>query len=330
MEQKCRESNLISVIVPVYNTDEFLPRCLDSILRQTHQNLEIIAIDDGSTDKTAVVLDEYARRDNRLNVYHQENRGLAATRERGIALSTGQFIGFVDSDDEIEPDMYERLLFNMKEYKADISECNMLLYSEDGRDISQFDFEGVKVYEGLDGLKALLQKRIKRSLCNKLYKSTLFTDSCPDTSIDNNEDLLRNYKLFYRSKRNVTDDFTGYHYWRRKGSMSSTDDSAEAGWDIMAARRFIFEDAPAEVIPEALECYVKGLFITWNMVKSGTGEKAETVKNECMREIKRIQTEVKEFDTLPDDYQLYIKLILISPALYEAVNCGRINVKLRK
>ena len=102
---------LISVIVPIYNTVEYLPRCVDSIRRQTYRNLEIILVDDGSTDNSGAMAEKFALEDKRVKAFHKENGGSSSARNLGIEKASGDFIGFVDSDDYIEPEMYERLLF---------------------------------------------------------------------------------------------------------------------------------------------------------------------------------------------------------------------------
>ena len=107
MEQK---QPLISVIVPVYKVEAYLARCLDSLLAQSHQNLEIIAVDDGSPDNCGAILDKYAKQDARIHVIHQQNGGLAAARNAGLRLATGEYLAFLDSDDTAEPALYETLL----------------------------------------------------------------------------------------------------------------------------------------------------------------------------------------------------------------------------
>ena len=101
---------LISVIVPIYNIVEYLPRCVNSIRKQTYRNLEIILVDDGSTDTSGAMAEKFAMEDKRIRVFHKENGGVSTARNLGIEMATGEYIGFVDSDDYIEPKMYERLL----------------------------------------------------------------------------------------------------------------------------------------------------------------------------------------------------------------------------
>ena len=108
---------LISVIVPVYNTKDYLVRCVDSICAQTYRNLELLLVDDGSTDGTGRLCEELAEKDSRIRVFHQENGGSSSARNLGIRNAAGGYLGFVDSDDYIEPDMYEKLLRVMTEQK---------------------------------------------------------------------------------------------------------------------------------------------------------------------------------------------------------------------
>lgn len=114
----------VSLIVPIYNTAKYLPACLDSILAQTYKNLEIILIDDGSTDNSGKIADDYAKKDSRVKVIHQKNSGQSAARNRGLKLATGDFLGFIDSDDEIEPTFVENLLAPFDE-KTSLTVCGI-------------------------------------------------------------------------------------------------------------------------------------------------------------------------------------------------------------
>ena len=110
---------LISVIVPIYNTEKYLKKCLDSIINQTYKNLQIILIDDGSGDNSGEICDEYATKDSRIQVIHKQNAGVTAARNDGLDMATGDYIGFVDSDDWIEPNMYEEMMANLIKTGAD-------------------------------------------------------------------------------------------------------------------------------------------------------------------------------------------------------------------
>lgn len=137
----------ISVIVPAYNVQKYLERCINSILNQTYQNLEILIIDDGSTDDTGKMCDEYQKKDSRIKVIHQENKGLSAARNTGIDLATGDYLMFVDSDDEILPQMIETLNNIRLKTKADISMCSYYEIKE-GEEIVEDNYVEPKVFTG--------------------------------------------------------------------------------------------------------------------------------------------------------------------------------------
>ena len=123
---------LISVIIPVYNIEQYLPRCLDSVIAQTYNNLEIILVDDGSTDSSGEICDKYSLLDNRIKVIHKSNGGVSSARNEGLEVAKGDYIGFVDGDDIIEKDMYQILLDNAIKYHCEMSCCQIDTISVDG------------------------------------------------------------------------------------------------------------------------------------------------------------------------------------------------------
>ena len=126
---------LISVIIPVYNVEKYLHRCLDSVIAQTYQNLEIICVDDGSIDDSGKICDQYAVRDARIKVIHQENQGLSAARNKGLDAAEGEYIAFVDSDDYILEDMYKKMLDKLLNYNVDLCVCQWQYELSDGRQV---------------------------------------------------------------------------------------------------------------------------------------------------------------------------------------------------
>lgn len=131
MENVKTENPMISVIVPVYNAERYLEKCVDSILAQTHENLEVILVDDGSTDGSAAICDGYAKKDSRIVVIHKENGGQSSARNRGLDICRGEYIGFVDSDDSIKPDMYRAMLEKLLETGSDMAVCGARLSNGD-------------------------------------------------------------------------------------------------------------------------------------------------------------------------------------------------------
>ena len=150
---------MISVIVPAYNVEKTIKRTLDSILKQTYSELEVVVIDDGSTDHTGKIIDWYQKKyPKKIRVFHVPNEGVTAARMRGVRAAKGTWIGFVDGDDEIDPDMYEKLLKNALKYHADISHCGYQMQFSDGR-IHYFYNTGILVkQEKTEGVKELLSE----------------------------------------------------------------------------------------------------------------------------------------------------------------------------
>lgn len=220
------EREKISVIVPAYNIEKYIARSLDSILNQTYQPIEIVVVDDGSTDGTPEILDDYAREHENVVVIHRKNGGVFTARLDGLEKATGTWIGFVDGDDEIEPEMYELLLSNAKQYKADISHCGYQMMFSDGR-IDRYYGTGQCVVQDHDqGVADLLRGRmVEPGLWNKLYRRKLFSfleSVTLDHSIKINEDLLLNYYLFQQSKCSIFEDRCCYHYMIRANSAATS------------------------------------------------------------------------------------------------------------
>lgn len=174
MRQK--DNPLISVIIPVYKVESYLNRCVDSVLNQSYKNIEILLVDDGSPDKCGEICDQYAEKYGNVKVIHQKNQGLSAARNTGIREAEGEFLGFVDSDDFIEEDMYQVLLQNIISSNADIAIGGIIdCYEETGKMYAQFDGE-VNVYNGNEAIKSVLTNRgnVTAHVVTKLYKKTIF------------------------------------------------------------------------------------------------------------------------------------------------------------
>ena len=206
---------MISVIVPVHNVEPYIQKCLDSIINQTYRDLEILIIDDGSTDGSGKICDEYKDADDRIIVFHTENRGLGAARNLGLDNATGEWIGFVDSDDWIETDMYETLLKTAKEYGADAVECG---YRKVYKKSSEIDFFQTGIIPESKALDALLEGEISGLVWNKIYKKMLFMGVRFPEGRDF-EDISTSYKLIQNSRvAGVKQSF--YNYTQRCSGIS--------------------------------------------------------------------------------------------------------------
>lgn len=207
---------LISIITPVYNVEVFLPQCLDSIISQTLQEWELILIDDGSTDQSGAICDRYATLDSRIKVVHKANTGQADSRNLGISMAKACLIGFVDSDDWIEKDMYETLYRLITENQADISMCGFYLDYLDGAE-SDSKENGVEVFEGHEPLALIKEDRkIKSYLWDKLFRKEMITVPLPVSFYY--EDYATLLKWFSNVTKLVYIGMPKYHYRQRRGS----------------------------------------------------------------------------------------------------------------
>ena len=166
----------ISVIVPVYNVEQYLERCVDSIINQTYTNLEIILVNDGSTDNSGKLCDELAKKDERIRVIHKENGGLSDARNRGIDESESDLVGFIDSDDYIDSDMYEVLLKNLNDTDADLSMCALYDVYNNTPEAQVTNKETWKLSSEQAIRMVMEAKILSVTAVNKLYRKSLFTD----------------------------------------------------------------------------------------------------------------------------------------------------------
>lgn len=239
--------NKISVIIPAYNIEGYLSRTLDCVLAQTYTNLEIIVVNDGSSDGTAAVMEHYAAQDSRIRLIHTENGGVTAARLRGVLESTGAWIIFADGDDVIEPWMYQKLLDNALAYRADISHCGYQMVLPSGKILYYHNTGKIILQDRSTGLKDLLENRIvEPGLWNKLYARRLLEDFIRtvdfDCTIRINEDLLMNYYLFREADRSVFEDVCPYHYIVRQGSAANAKLNANQLLHPLRVKKILFRE----------------------------------------------------------------------------------------
>lgn len=212
-------SDLISIVVPIFNVEEYLERCISSILMQTYANIEVILVNDGSPDKCGDICDYYSKLDNRITVVHKENGGLSDARNVGLEISKGEYITFIDSDDWIHKEYISKLYELIKKTNSDISVCNFLRVSKD-------DFENKiikdKIYEftNIGALKQLQNEFYIQMVVawGKLYKKILF-DGIRFPVGRTHEDEFTTYKLLYKSKKVIFTTRPLLYYWQRHDSI---------------------------------------------------------------------------------------------------------------
>lgn len=223
------EQKKLSVIVPVYNVAEYLPECVESIQKQTYENLEIILIDDGSTDHSGLICDEYAKTDRRIRVIHQTNRGLMPTRQIGIMTATGTYLTFVDGDDWIDPDMYSDLIPYMRE--SDLVCSGYFIEDKWGDEIEVIDDFEEGLYAGKQ-LDMVLSRflfdfekdklvPIQATVCDKLFRTELMKQIgfYKDFSISFGEDLVFHSQYILKCQSIYCCSKSYYHYRYRKNSI---------------------------------------------------------------------------------------------------------------
>ncbi|QGG61413.1 glycosyltransferase family 2 protein [Loigolactobacillus bifermentans] len=214
-----RQSPLISVILPVYNVAPYLTQCLRSLLTQTYQNLEVILIDDGSTDHSAAICRQFSQ-DPRVHFYQQTNRGLACTRNRGLALAHGDYLSFVDSDDWLAPDTYATLLGACHTTGADIAVCGRYLTTEAGHVQAQRFSQSQMAYNRVEAMRALLlEEAFDASLADKLFHCSCLTGiQFPAGKL--HDDVGTFYQILHRSQQLVHVGRPLYYYRQRDNSIS--------------------------------------------------------------------------------------------------------------
>lgn len=234
--QNIREvkDEIISIIIPVYNVERYLKRCLDSVLMQTYSKLEIILVDDGSTDNSGVICDEYSCLDTRIKVIHKKNGGLSSARNEGMRHATGRFVAFLDSDDYIDPFMYETMLDVLMKTKSDMAICGINFVDENGEEEKRFQHVSGEnrstgnernyiCIEKEDIMKQLEERDLITVVqWNKLfYRNKL--ENCEYPEGRYHEDVYVIHKELYECKRIVYLNNKFYYYVQRKNSIMHTE-----------------------------------------------------------------------------------------------------------
>ena len=214
----------LSIIVPVYKVEKYLPRCIDSILAQTFGDFELILIDDGSPDGCGRICDEYAQKDKRIVVIHQKNMGVSAARNAGLDIARGRYIGFVDSDDWIEPQMYEVMMDAIRENGADMAVCGVRYADEDGK-FTRADrlSEGVYSRDGLLEDVFAMPNKLGGICCNKVFDASKIASVRFKVGMTIAEDALYLFDCFMRIDGAVKIGDALYNVYERCGSATRTD-----------------------------------------------------------------------------------------------------------
>ena len=228
MKNKKAQTALISVIIPVYKVEKYLDRCVLSVVNQTYKNLEIILVDDGSPDNSPKMCDEWAKKDKRITVIHKQNGGVSAARNDGLKIATGDYVAFVDSDDWIEPTMYEEMLNLAISENADLTFCGMkeAKSEKDFNNFNEFNMDKLKnkevKYFFINARKGYDLVGVSGGPCRTLYKRESIQNLEFDTTLKYGEDLYFLLKVFDTAKNISICDKFFYNYFKNDESVCNT------------------------------------------------------------------------------------------------------------
>ena len=323
---------LVSVIIPVYNVAPYLREALDSVVNQTYKELEIIIVDDGSTDGSASICEEYASADSRIKLIHQNNKGLSGARNTGLAHATGELVAFIDSDDSISPLFIESLVNASVSSSTSIAICRFSTIETSGSMIgvaasSVFPTIAAGVFECEEAAKLLVDEKISVNVCNKLFRREMWSDiRFPEGHVY--EDALAAFKLFDKSERVVLVDETLYNYRQRTDSITASVSLDKINDCILAHYQVsdFIRNNWGEIIPDQLYlkkhqrllsyliiCYIR-------LIKSRVDNKA--LERELRTLIIRAKREVG-MNTLEPKAKLYYCVIKVCPWLMKIFRLAR-------
>ena len=307
---------LISVIIPVYNVRPYLEKCFDSVAGQSWRNLEIILVDDGATDGSGDLCEELARRDSRVRVIHKKNGGLGSARNAGIDAAKGEILSFVDSDDWIEPGMYDAMTEIMHRENAQIIACGIKKVSETGTvSYYQDNLEERAVYSREEALIELPKnERLSNSMCNKLFRRETIQGLHINEQIFY-EDNPFTPQCFARAERVAYTAEPFYCYFERTGSISRKSFSVREFDRVTADRMrldFYHDHFPQCEFAAAIAYIGSGLKVYY---QSRGCQEAEEQRAKLKEELKRT---IRRYPDLPftEKQRAKAKLFLVSPALY--------------
>ncbi len=294
----------VSLIIPIYNTEKYLRRCLQSALNQTYKNMEVICIDDGSTDASGKIVDEFEQNYSNIKVIHQENRGESAARNTGLQLATGDYIGFLDCDDWIELDMYEKLVMAMELKKVDLvtagwfierGEESILVRNRKKVSDDPFDREQFLRY-----LYERDSYRCFAYMWNKLYKKSILQDAAGnmmifDESLSLGGDVLYLAKIALNTNRVCYVDIPYYHYFQRADSGCHTV-KLKNRQDWLKAYEIIINEFTKKEIDEYVVKYVKRFYAyhASNVAEIALRQNNKEVFEKCKEIMLQYQSEYEE------------------------------------
>ena len=312
---------LISILIPVYNVEAYLKRCLDSLVQQTYRNLEIILVDDGSTDQSGIICDAYAQRDRRIVVVHQSNAGPGLARNVALNICHGAYLEFVDADDYFEPDMVQTLYEGLVIYQADVAACDNKMLIQSGEIVTRnLDFHNPQIYEKREPLLFdLYTGLLPCEVWNKLFKRELFSQ-LRFHNLKMSEDLLLWLELSPQLKKVVFLPQSKYYYVLRPKSLTSKQDFNENAFDdlvVMKKLQTVLPQISTRLgnIGEA-RYYISVVHIMQKFTLFGVGRKYHDRAEAFQAEIRENWRSISTCTTLKAMMKLNLFLIGINLNIY--------------
>lgn len=307
---------LISIIVPVYKVEEYLDRCVQSIINQTYKNLEIMLVDDGSPDNCPNKCDNWARVDSRIKVIHKANGGISDARNAGMKAATGDYISFIDSDDWIHEQFYEILLDIMHNSNADIAGCKIKTAYEYGED-SKISHYNVKEYNVHEAMKAVIEEKIPVPVWCKIYKREVIQNELFDVG-KCHEDVFWTYRAYGNCRKAVAVDAEMYYYFQRKGSIMG-EAFSEKRLDALEAMekrcRYIEKKVP-ELSDLALIKYMELCMYQYQTVcRDKPLDIADEIKMKIIGRVKSEKHRFRELRQLSVKERMWMRLFSMLPDL---------------
>ncbi len=305
----------VSIIVPVYNKESYIDACIQSILNQSFTDFELILVNDGSTDSSGVKCRHYQDRDERVKVIEQENAGVSAARNKGLSCATGFYVGFIDSDDTIEPDMYELLFKNAIKFDADIAVCRMRVVFPDKTN-TPAETREVCVLDHHQALSSCLKGDLDRSANNKIYKTELVRQIRFEGHIY--EDILYTCKAFLAAKKTVVEDAVKYNYIVRGNSVSMSKFNVRYLETIMVSAKMVelVSENDISCIPDAQAFDVVANLSLLNLILLAGKDKYQTEYNQVVKKLRSYANFIDNSAIVKRKHKYAFKLFSISPLLY--------------
>lgn len=316
------ESKKVSIVVPVYNVEKFLMYCLESITSQTYSDIEILLIDDGSTDGSGIICDTQADKDPRIRVVHQKNQGLSGARNTGIRAAEGEYITFIDSDDIIDSRYVEYLISSIGD--SDIAACDFVNVPEEYMHTDEKDISVIEpIYlTNVEAIKEVYNSKyhgVDFIACAKLYRLSLFVDNSfifPEGRY--HEDTFTTYRLFYQAHKIAYIDEGLYLYRQRMGSITKSNFNKKRSCDLIDATlgecKFFMEADELELLKLSFFDYLRKLKGVIREMSNDNAVDSRDLKDVCIS----FRKEINHYGRLinvPIKKKLYYKMISYFPIL---------------